>query len=321
MQRDTAPQAPLTHARRAAQRVLGEVAKVYVGPATRVEALMVALLSGGHVLLEGVPGVAKTTLVKTFARTLDCGFRRIQFTPDLLPADVTGTYVLDPSTGRFTLRKGPIFANIVLGDEINRAPAKTQAALLEAMQERQVTVEGETCPLPSPFMVLATQNPVEQEGVYPLPEAQLDRFLLKVQMGYPTEDHERTLLLTHGAHDEGDVEVVLHPEEVEALRDRVRDVHVDPGLAEYVLGLVRHTRERRDVELGASPRAGLMLLKSARSRALLHGRDYVLPDDVRRLADPVLAHRILLTPEAEMDGGTSHEVVQAALGAVPFAHG
>ena len=321
MQRDTAPQAPLTHARRAAQRVLGEVAKVYVGPATRVESLMVALLSGGHVLLEGVPGVAKTTLVKTFARTLDCGFRRIQFTPDLLPADVTGTYVLDPSSGRFTLRKGPIFANIVLGDEINRAPAKTQAALLEAMQERQVTVEGETCPLPSPFMVLVTQNPIEQEGVYPLPEAQLDRFLLKVQMGYPTEDHERTLLLTHGAQDESDVDIVLHPEEVEALRERVGDVHVDPGLAEYVLGLVRHTRERREVELGASPRAGLMLLKAARSRALLHGRDYVLPDDVRRLAEPVLAHRILLSPEAEMDGATSGDVVQAALGAVPFAHG
>ena len=305
-------------AREAADRVVAEVSKVFVGPRDRIEALLVALLAPGHVLLEGVPGVAKTTLVKTFALTLDLSFSRIQFTPDLLPADVTGTYVFDPNTGRFALRKGPVFAHIVLGDEINRAPAKTQAALLEAMQEAQVTLEGETCPLPSPFLVLATQNPVEHEGVYALPEAQLDRFLLRSEMGYPSLEDERSLLRTH-RRTPAEVAPVLHPEEVLALQALAEEVHVDDGLVDYVLGLVRYTREHERAALGCSPRAALMLLRGARARALVRGRDYVLPDDVRALAVPVLAHRVLLTAEAEFDGWTSVGVVRAALADVPYA--
>ncbi len=305
-------------AKDAADRVVAEVGKVFVGPRERIEALLVALLAPGHVLLEGVPGVAKTTLARTFARTLDCSFSRIQFTPDLLPADVTGTYVLDPNRGRFTLRKGPVFAHVVLGDEINRAPAKTQSALLEAMQEAQVTLDGETCPLPAPFLVLATENPVEQEGVYALPEAQLDRFLLKNELGYPTAGDERHLYATH-RRTPAEVEAILHPEDVLRLQALADEVHADPGLLDYVLALVHATRSHARVALGASPRAGLMLVRAARARALLHGRDYVLPDDVRTLAGPVLCHRLLLTPEAEFDGLTASAVLAAALRDVPYA--
>ena len=305
-------------AREGLDRVKAEVAKVYIGSRAPVESLLVSLLARGHVLLEGVPGVAKTTLVKTFARTLDCSFRRIQFTPDMLPADITGTYVLEPQTGRFELRKGPVFAHVVLGDVINRAPAKTQSALLEAMQEDQVTIEGESCALPSPFMVLATQNPVEQEGVYLLPEAQLDRFVLKCEMGYPTEDDERRLLTEHVRSLEG-VEAVLHPDDILELQRLVDTVHLDPGLVDYILGLVRYTREHPRVSLGASPRAALMMAAASRARALIEGRDYVLPDDVRALAGPVLAHRVFLTPEAEIEGMEPVEVIEGAVADVRYA--
>jgi len=295
-----------------------EIAKVYIGPDEVVEALMVGLLARGHILIEGVPGIAKTTLVKTFSRTLDCSFRRIQFTPDLLPSDITGTYIFDRKTSDFVLREGPIFSNIVLGDEINRAPAKTQSALLEAMQEVQVTVEGTTRPLERPFMVLATQNPIEQEGVYLLPEAQLDRFLIKLDMGYPTLDDEMQILRTHSRPTAG-VEPVLGPGDVLDWAERADTVTVRDEMMEYIVRLVRFTREAAQVSLGASPRAAIALLRSAKARAILRGRDYVLPDDIKALAGIVLPHRILLHPESELGGLTSDQVVRAALDSVRYA--
>jgi len=295
-----------------AREVMGQVHAVYVGPSEVTELLLVALLAGGHVLLEGVPGVAKTTLVKAFATTLGCGFRRIQFTPDLLPADITGTYVLSPREGTFQLREGPIFAHVVLGDEINRAPAKTQSALLEAMQEQQVTVEGDTRPLPSPFIVLATQNPVEQAGTYPLPEAQIDRFLVRVMIGYPDERDERGILRRFmGATPEP--AAVLQPSEILNMQDLVQTVHVEDEVLEYVVRLSTFTRQHARLFLGASPRASLALIQAARARALISGRAYVLPDDVKVLAVPVLAHRLVLTPEAEMEGTQRETLVRQAL--------
>lgn len=295
-----------------------EIGKVFIGPPELTEVLLVALLAPGHVLLEGVPGVAKTTLVKSFAELLGCPFKRIQFTPDLLPADITGTYILDMSTNRFVLRKGPIFAQIILGDEINRAPAKTQSALLEAMEERQVTVEGVTHRLEEPFMVLATQNPVEQEGVYLLPEAQLDRFLVKVQVGYPDAEQERAVLRTYH-HAAPRVQTVSSGAEVLELRARAEEVHVEEELMDYIVRLVRWTREHEQVALGASPRAALALMRAAKARALLNGRDYVLPDDIRVLLPPVLCHRILLTPEAELEGYAVADLLAELLQEVPYA--
>jgi MoxR-like ATPase len=295
-----------------ARSVIAEVQGVYVGSPAVPELLMVALLARGHVLLEGVPGVAKTTLVKAFARTLGCGFRRIQFTPDLLPADITGTYVLSPREGTFQLREGPIFANVVLGDEINRAPAKTQSALLEAMQEQQVTVEGDTRALPLPFIVLATQNPVEQAGTYPLPEAQIDRFLIRVVIGYPAEAEERGILRRFM----GDVTMprpILSPSEILEMQDAVKAIHVEEEVLEYVVRVATFTRQHARVFLGASPRASLALLQAARARALVSGRGYVLPDDVKQLAVPVLGHRLVLTPEAEMEGVQAEAIIRQAL--------
>lgn len=299
-------------------RVQREIAKVYIGPPAMTEALMIALVSRGHVLIEGVPGVAKTTLVKAFAQTLDCTYRRIQFTPDLLPSDVTGTYIFDRKQNAFVLREGPVFANVVLGDEINRAPAKTQSSLLEAMQEGQVTIEGATRKLEAPFLVLATQNPVEQEGVYLLPEAQLDRFLFKLYMGYPTMRDEVQILHTHGrAH--APVRPVIAPGEILAWCQLAEMITVRPELLEYIVRLARFTREHQQVALGASPRASIALLRGAKARALLHGRDFVLPDDIRALAPLVLSHRILLHPEAEMSGHNSAQVVNAAIENVRYA--
>ena len=299
-------------------RVKHEVAKVYIGPASMVEALMVALVARGHILLEGVPGIAKTTLVKTFAATVDATFKRIQFTPDLLPSDITGTYIFDRKSQTFVLREGPIFAQVVLGDEINRAPAKTQAALLEAMQEEQVTIEGNTRRLERPFLVLATQNPVEQEGVYLLPEAQLDRFLIKINMGYPSADDELRMLVTH-ARTLQTVQPVLDPEMVLRWSHLAERVSVRQELFEYIVRLARWTRGHQQVALGASPRASIALMRGARARALLNGRDYVLPDDIKRLAPMVLAHRILLHPEAELSGQTSLDVVRQGLESVSYA--
>ncbi len=297
--------------------IFDEISRVYIGAERTLEVLLVALIARGHVLLEGVPGIAKTTLVKAFARTLGCEFKRIQFTPDLLPADITGTYVLDLKTSEFVLRRGPIFANIVLGDEINRAPAKTQSALLEAMQESQVTIEGHTEPLAPPFMVMATQNPIEHEGVYMLPEAQLDRFMFKIELGYPSYEEERKLLRTYN-RDPAPVSTVLTPEEILEFGAAAQSVHVDEDVMDYIVKLVTWTREHPKVMIGGSPRASLALMNGAKVRALVSGRGFVTPDDVRFLAPYVLEHRVLLTPEAELEGSTSAHVVAGALSTIPW---
>ncbi len=295
-----------------ADAVYAQIERVFVGPRLVVESLLVALLARGHVLLEGVPGIAKTTLVKAFAQAVDCEYRRIQFTPDLLPSDITGTYILNMQESAFTLRKGPIFANIVLGDEINRAPAKTQAALLEAMQEMQVTIEGATQHLTSPFLVLATQNPIEQEGVYPLPEAQLDRFLLKLNLTYPSFEQEVEVLRTHD-RPRPPIEPVLEHDDVLRMIDLADQVHIDDELMAYIVRIAHFTRKHQQAHLGASPRACIALLRAAKARALLRGRDYVLPDDILHLVAPVFTHRIVLTPEADLNGYRAEDIIKQAL--------
>ena len=296
-------------------QVASEVAKVVVGAEGVTLNLLVALLAGGHVLLEGVPGVAKTTLSKVFARLLGCDYHRIQFTPDLLPSDVTGASVFDRNANDFVMRKGPIFTQVLLADEINRAPAKTQAALLEAMQEYQVTVDGVTIPLPMPFLVLATQNPVEQEGVYRLPEAQLDRFLLRVEMGYPGFDHEVSMLRLHG-RPAVEPDAVFTPETILALQAKLPSVYGADGLYRYIVEMAEATRKHPDVSLGASPRAALSVLRCARARAALLGRHYFTHEDVQAVALGVLGHRLILRPEAEIDGRTVGDVVKDVLGKV-----
>jgi MoxR-like ATPase len=294
-----------------------QVSRVYIGESSAVDLLTVALLSRGHVLLEGVPGIAKTTLVKSFAVALGSSIRRVQFTPDLLPADITGTYVLSPREGTFTLRAGPIFANVLLADEINRAPAKTQSALLEAMQERQVTIEGDRFELPDPFFVLATQNPVDLEGTYPLPEAQIDRFLVRVPMGYPTPRDEVAMLRTHGIAPPP-VGVVLNPTDVLQLQSIAARIHVEDDLYEYAVALTGFTRSHPRVVLGASPRATLGLLRAAKSLAVLAGRPFVTPDDLRFLAGPVLAHRLILVPELEGDPKARNAIIEEAAAKVSY---
>ena len=308
----------LVAARSECEAVMTEIAKVYIGSPTTTELLLVALLARGHVLLEGVPGIAKTTLVKTFARTLGCRFRRIQFTPDLLPSDITGTFVLDQKKSDFELRRGPIFANVVLGDEINRAPAKTQSALLESMQECQVTIEGTTLALEPPFMVLATQNPVEEEGVYLLPEAQVDRFLFKLVLDYPSAEEEQRFLRTYNAP-LPEVQQVLGPEAILTLGTAAEAVHIEAELIDYIVRLVRYTRSHPRVLLGVSPRGAFMLMRAAKVRALLRGRPFVLPDDVRLLVPHVINHRIVLTAEAELEGQRPSGIAAEALERVPFS--
>ena len=297
-----------------------EVAKVVVGMEKVVQRFLIALLADGHVLLEGVPGVAKTTLSKVFAQLLGLEHHRIQFTPDLLPADVTGTYVFDRKTNDFVLRKGPIFCQLLLADEINRAPAKTQSALLEAMQERQVTIEGTTLPLRPPFFVLATQNPVEQEGVYRLPEAQLDRFLLRIEMGYPGREHEANMLRLH-SRPTVMVEPIFNPELILEAQECLQVIFGKDELYRYIVDLAEASRNHPDLALGASPRASLSLLKCARARALLDGRTYFTHEDVQAMSFPVLGHRLILKPEAEVEGRTAEMVVRELLGTVPVLEG
>ena len=298
------------------QEVQTEIGRVVVGMEEVVRQLLIALLAGGHVLLEGVPGVAKTTLSKTFANILGSQYQRVQFTPDLLPADVTGTFVFDRKTGEFVLRKGPIFCQVLLADEINRAPAKTQSALLEAMQEIQVTIEGTTLPLPQPFIVLATQNPIEQEGVYRLPEAQLDRFLVRVRMGYPGHDLEVRMLELH-SKPTSPTRTLFSPESIQAYQRRIGDVHGKPELLHYIVRLAELSREHADITLGASPRAALSLLRTARARALLNGRTFFTHEDVQAMAVPVLGHRLILRPEAEIEGKVVDAIIADIIRQVP----
>lgn len=303
--------APLTTA---VDAIRTEVGKVIVGQQQTIDLLLTALLADGHVLIEGVPGVAKTLTAKLLAKTLSVGFSRIQFTPDLMPSDVLGTSVFQPRTGDFAFRQGPIFSNLVLIDEINRAPAKTQAALFEVMEERQITNDGTTYRLDDPFMVLATQNPIEQEGTYRLPEAQLDRFLFKIVVGYPDAAAEVDILRGHHQRrnltDALDaVAAVLSAEQLATLRAQVHQVHVEDKLFDYIAQIVQATRANKSLYLGASPRASVALLNSAKALATLRGRDFITPEDVQELTAPVLRHRLLLTPEREMEGGTADEVI------------
>ena len=299
-------------------RILDEVSRAIVGKRYVLEQMLLAVLSDGHVLIEDYPGLAKTLMAKSFAAALGCDFKRIQFTPDLLPADITGTYVFDRRSGEFVLRKGPVFTNLLLADEINRAPPKTQAALLEAMQEKQTTLEGQTHPLARPFLVTATQNPIEYEGTYPLPEAQIDRFLMRIGIGYPGRDQEQEILARRRARRQDDVPMarIASPDEVVAMQAVLEDVHVDPALEVYMVEIVARTREHRQVEVGASPRGSLALLKLSRARAALEGRDYLLPDDVKAVAVPALAHRLILKPDPWIKGVRSDSVVQEILGGV-----
>ncbi|HWG58627.1 MAG TPA: MoxR family ATPase [Candidatus Acidoferrales bacterium] len=306
-----------------ARRVREALSRVIVGQSEAIDLALVTLLAGGHALIEGVPGVGKTLLVKALARAVAGEFQRIQFTPDLMPADITGTSVFDLKTQEFRLVRGPIFTNFLLADEINRAPAKTQSALLEAMQERQVTIDRATCPLPGVFVVFATQNPIEHQGTYPLPEAQKDRFLVKIHMGYPAieEENELAQLVAEGQAPELRLaeelrSAVLQPGELDRLREATARVRVSEAVSSYIVSLVRQTREHAAVWIGAGPRATLALLGAARALAALEGRDFVLPEDVKTLAAPVLEHRMLLRPEFEMEGVELREVIHAVLQAV-----
>ncbi|HXD89307.1 MAG TPA: MoxR family ATPase [Urbifossiella sp.] len=297
-----------------------EIAKVIVGADDLVEHVLIALFAGGHVLIEGVPGTAKTLLVRVVAQLFDCCFRRVQFTPDLMPADITGTNVFDPRDQSFRFRQGPVFAQLLLGDEINRAPPKTQAALLEAMQERQVTVDGVSHRLPTLFTVFATQNPVEQEGTYPLPEAQLDRFMMKVHADYPEEAGEVEVLRVHqrGLRVDDlkrfDLQRIGGEAELLAAQDEIHNRTIRDELLGYIARVVRGTRDNLKVEVGASPRAGLMVLTAAKARAALRGRPHVLPDDIKAVVKPVLRHRLVLKPNAEVDGFSADDVLDEVLG-------
>jgi len=299
--------------------LLDAVETVIVGKRAVLERVLWAILGDGHLLIEDVPGLAKTLIAKSFAAGLGLSFRRIQFTPDLLPADITGTYVFDRKTGDFVLRRGPVFTNVLLADEINRAPPKTQSALLEAMQERQATLEGETFHLDRPFFVIATQNPIEHEGTYPLPEAQVDRFLLKIDVGYPTREGEIEVLERRRRRraDDATLEAVTTPNEVRALQAAIEDVHVEPAVEGYMVDIVAATRAHSQVDVGASPRGSLALLKVSRARAAIAGRDFVTPDDVKAVAMPALAHRIILKPDPWIRGVRTASILADVLGQVP----
>ncbi len=305
--------------------VVQEVAKRIVGQEAMLERLLIGLLTGGHILLEGVPGLAKTLAISSLAETISVVFHRIQFTPDLLPADIIGTMVFNPKTSEFHVKRGPLFANIVLADEVNRAPPKVQAALLEAMQEKQVTISGETHELAEPFLVLATQNPIEHEGTYPLPEAQLDRFMLKVHVGYPTREEEKEILWRMAGGQPIPLTAVAEPADLMALRASIAELYMDQKIVDYIVDVVRATREPQTIGLhdlkpliayGASPRASIYLAQTARAHAFLRGRAYVVPEDVKAMAPDVLRHRVLLTFEAEAEDVTSDGIIAKILEAV-----
>ena len=301
------------------QRVMDNVRRVIVGKDTAIQQSVIALLCGGHTLIEDVPGVGKTMLARSLARSTACLFKRIQFTPDLLPSDITGVSIYNQKTGDFEFRAGPITAQIVLADEINRATPKTQSALLEAMAELQVTVDGVSHPMPRPFMVLATENSIEYEGTFPLPEGQLDRFLIRINLGYPAFNDEVTILDRQElSHPIESLEPVITTEGILQAQQRVREVHVDPLVKQYIVALVEGSRKHQDTGLGASPRGSLALLRTGQALALVQGRDFVLPDDVKEMAIPVLAHRIIVAPHARIRGVEGHDVVASLLDEVPI---
>jgi MoxR-like ATPase len=307
------------------QAVQNEISKKIVGQQELIERLLIGMLSGGHVLVEGLPGLAKTSTIQAMSDSMDTLFHRIQFTPDLLPADVVGTLVYNPKSGEFSVKKGPIFANIILADEINRAPAKVQSALLEAMQEKQVTIGDETFPLDKPFLVMATQNPVEQEGTYPLPEAQVDRFMLKVKIGYPDRDSEKAILEKVTESAPQTIQNVIHPKDIEAASELVQHIYMDDKVKNYILDLIFATRDPKSfnldleglIEYGASPRATIALSQAAKAMAFLRGRGYVTPQDVKNIAHDVLRHRMHITYEAEAEGLDEDALVSRLLDQLP----
>jgi len=299
------------------QRIVDNIGLVIKGKTGVIERALLCLVAEGHLLVEDVPGVGKTSLAKALATSIDCSFGRLQFTPDVLPTDVTGVNIWNRSTGDFEFQPGPVFANIVLGDEINRASPKTQAALLEAMEERQVTIDGVSHQLGRPFMVIATQNPIEHEGTYPLPESQLDRFLMRISVGYPDADSALDILETHGGGGSTDIGPVVSLADIRSMVETANAVHVAPSLKRYIIEVAESSRAHSSLALGVSPRATLSLQRAAKALAAARGRDYVIPDDLKELAVPVLAHRLLLTPDAQLQGLTVAQVVDGILGAVP----
>lgn len=304
--------------REIAQEVLSEVSRVIVGYGEILQQLFISLLVNGHVLLEGVPGLGKTVMAKTFAKTLGISFRRVQFTPDLLPSDITGTKIFDQNEGQFVLQTGPIFANVVLADEINRSAPKTQAALLEAMAERQVTIEGQTLALEKPFIVIATENPVEMEGTYPLPEAQVDRFLFKLWLDYPEDDEEVEIMRRQISGESPSVEVITNAKELLAAQKVMNMVYIDERILKYVRDIIIKTRNHPQIALGCGPRASLTLMRCAKARAAILGRTYVTPDDVRALIIPALNHRILLKAESELEGLDTKSVLKSIIEEIPI---
>lgn len=309
----------LDEVRRMSALIMDEVGKVIVGKEEALEKVMLCILADGHLLLEDYPGLAKTLTAKTFAQALGLDFKRVQFTPDLLPADISGTYVLDRNNAKFVLSRGPVFCNILLADEINRAPPRTQSALLEAMQERQVTLEGERHVLPRPFLVLATQNPIEYEGTYPLPEAQVDRFLMRASIGYPSAADEAIMLRRRKARgsDDADVSKVSDQNKVHEMQLAVESVHIDDALQDYIVAIVNATRGHPQVEVGASPRGSLALMKLSCALAAVNGRDYVIPDDIKSLAEPALSHRLILGADPWVRGVRPASVIESVLRQVP----
>ncbi|OUV66749.1 MAG: magnesium chelatase [Euryarchaeota archaeon TMED129] len=302
-----------------AQAIGSEVQKVIIGKSHVIDNVLVNILSNGNLLFEDYPGLAKTLMTNTFADALGCDFKRVQFTPDLLPADITGTNIYDAKKGEFTFKPGPIFCNLLLSDEINRAPPKTQAALLEAMQEKQVTIGTVTHKLPAPFLTMATQNPVEQEGTYPLPEAQLDRFMFKMSVGYPSRSDEDEILSRRIARkkDEVEVETITDPARVVAMQQAIEDVYVDPAVRMYMVEIVTQTREHNQVLVGSSPRGSQALLKTSRAAAAMRGRDFVTPDDVKSIANLAVAHRLILKPEHQIKGVNTEDIIKEILRTVP----
>lgn len=311
----------LLQGQEALNRITYNIEKVMVGKRREIQYVLVALLCQGHVLIEDVPGVGKTTLVRALARSLGCDFRRIQFTPDLLPSDVTGVSVYNQKTGEFEFRPGPIMSQVVLADEINRTSPKTQSALLECMEEGQLTVDGVTRRLPRPFLVLATQNPIEYEGTFPLPEAQLDRFLLRIRLGYPTFDEERMIVERAKQPPLEELEQVMESTEVLSLMQQAREIHVDNSVADYMVTLVQATRDHKDIYLGASPRGSISLYRTSQALAMIRGRDFVTPDEVKEMAPLVLAHRLIVKPEAQLRGAGAEQLVAEVMAQVKVPAG
>ncbi|VVB88645.1 ATPase family associated with various cellular activities (AAA) [uncultured archaeon] len=306
----------LIEVQRIAKEIFNEVNKIIVGKADLINYLVISLLSEGNILMEGYPGVAKTTIAKTFASALGCDFKRIQFTPDIMPADITGTYIYNQKIGNFELRKGPVFANIVLADEINRTSPKSQSAMLECMEERQVTLDGKTMPVPMPYMVIATQNPIDLEGTYPLPEVQIDRFMFKLNVGYPDEKDELEMLKRKDKEALSEIKKVTSPEQITGMINAVKKVFIDEKVMIYIRNLVMRTRDNKNLLMGASPRASIAILKASKSLAAIRGRSYVIPDDIKYLLPVVLRHRLILSPESDFGGVTVDEIILDALDSV-----